>query len=224
MIGAIQVLFRLILATILGGIVGFERERHEKAAGFRTHILVCIGSCLIMLTSMHMFDIYKGTAALDPARIAAGVVTGIGFLGAGTIIRFGATVRGLTTAASLWAIAGVGLAVGSGFYWAAIITSAIIFACLYLLTRLEAKISRKSVYDTLVVESKPDIMNLQNVKNLLSNYNTQMRDFQIRKLDNQNVVYSFDLKLLTPGQYDIIIEDAMKLEGVKSARWERHRR
>ncbi|UCH12855.1 MAG: MgtC/SapB family protein [Candidatus Omnitrophota bacterium] len=223
MIGAIQVLFRLILATILGGIVGFERERHEKAAGFRTHILVCIGSCLIMLTSMHMFDVYKGTAALDPARIAAGVVTGIGFLGAGTIIRFGATVRGLTTAASLWAIAGVGLAVGSGFYWAAVITSAIILICLYLLTKVEAKISRKSAYDTLMVESKPDIMNLQNVKNLLSNYNTQMHDFQISKLDNQNVVYSFDLKLLTPGQYDIIIEDVMKLEGIKSARWERHR-
>ncbi len=223
MIGAIQVLFRLILATILGGVVGFERERHEKAAGFRTHILVCIGSCLIMLTSMHMFDVYKDTATLDPARIAAGVVTGIGFLGAGTIIRFGATVRGLTTAASLWTIAGVGLAVGSGFYWAAVITSAIIWICLYLLTKVEAKISRKSAYYTLMIESKPDVMNLQNVKNLLSDYNVQMGDFQIRKLDNQNVVYNFDLKLLTPDQKDIIIENAMKIDGIKSTRWERHR-
>ena len=223
MIGAIQVLFRLILATILGGIIGFERERQEKAAGFRTHILVCVGSCLIMLTSMHIFDVYKGVTAVDPARIAAGVVTGIGFLGAGTIIRFGATVRGLTTAASLWAIAGIGLAVGSGFYWAAVVTSAIILMCLYLFTKMEAKISRKSVYDTLMIESKPDIVNLQNVKNLLSNYNTQTRDFQIKKLDNQNIVYNFDLKLLTPGQKDIIIENAMKIDGIKSTRWERHR-
>ena len=223
MIGAIQVLFRLILATILGGVVGFERERQEKAAGFRTHILVCVGSCLIMLTSMHMFDVYKGATALDPARIAAGVVTGVGFLGAGTIIRFGASIRGLTTAASLWAIAGIGLAVGSGFYWAAAITSAIILTCLYLLTKVEAKMSRKYVYGTLIVESKPDVTNLQNVKNLLSDYNVQMGDFQIRKLDNQNVVYNFDLKLLTPGQKDIIIENAMKIDGIKSTRWERHR-
>jgi len=170
-----------------------------------------------------MFDVYKGAAALDPARIAAGVVTGIGFLGAGTIIRFGASVRGLTTAASLWAIAGIGLAVGSGFYWAAAITSVIILTCLYLLTKIEAKMSRKYVYGTLIVESKPDVMNLQNVKNLLSDYNVQMGDFEIRKLDNQNVVYNFDLKLLTPGQKDIIIENAMKIDGIKSTRWERHR-
>ena len=138
MIGAMQVLFRLVLATVLGGVVGLERERSEKAAGFRTHILVCLGSCLIMLTSMHMFDIYRRAAALDPARIAAGVVTGVGFLGAGTIIRFGGSVKGLTTAATLWAVAGVGLAVGSGFYLAAVMTSAIILLSLLFLTKLES--------------------------------------------------------------------------------------
>ena len=143
MIGSIQIVFRLILAGILGGMVGFERERREKAAGFKTHILVCIGSCLIMLTSMHMFDIYKGIAVLDPARIAAQVVTGVGFLGAGTIIRFRASVRGLTTAASLWAIAAIGLAVGSGFYLAAIVTSIIILLSLLLLGKVQAKISGK---------------------------------------------------------------------------------
>src|SRR3989338_5303831 len=123
MIGPIQILLRLMLAVILGGLVGLERELHDKAAGFRTHILVCIGSCLMMLTSMHIFDMYKGHTSVDPARIAAQVVTGVGFLGAGTIIMYGATVRGLTTAASLWTIAGVGLGVGSGFYSAAIFTS-----------------------------------------------------------------------------------------------------
>lgn len=148
MVGAIQILFRLILATVLGGIIGLERESHEKAAGFRTHILVCLGSCLIMLTSMHIFDIYKGVATLDPARIAAQVVTGVGFLGAGTIIRFRASVRGLTTAASLWAIAGVGLAVGSGFYFAAIVTSVIIFVSLYLLTKVETSVSKRNKVKT----------------------------------------------------------------------------
>ncbi|MBN1405011.1 MAG: MgtC/SapB family protein, partial [Candidatus Omnitrophica bacterium] len=126
MIGTWQVLFRLILAAILGGLVGLEREMQEKAAGFRTHILVCMGSCLMMLTSMHIFDLYKGVTSVDPARIAAQVVTGIGFLGAGTIIRYGASVKGLTTAASIWAICGIGLAVGCGFYTAAIFSALII--------------------------------------------------------------------------------------------------
>jgi len=144
MIGGIQVLFRLILSAVLGGAVGFEREIQGRVAGFRTHILVCVGSCLIMLTSMHMFDVYKGIAVLDPARMAAQVVTGVGFLGAGTIIRYRASVKGLTTAASLWAIAGIGLAVGSGFYFAAIVTSVVILLSLLLLTKIEAKISKKS--------------------------------------------------------------------------------
>ncbi len=142
MIGSIQIVFRLILAGVLGGAIGFERERREKAAGFKTHTLVCIGSCLIMLTSMHIFDIYKGIATVDPARIAAQVVTGVGFLGAGTIIRFRASVRGLTTAASLWAIAGVGLAVGSGFYLAAIVTVVIILLSLLFLSKVQARMSK----------------------------------------------------------------------------------
>lgn len=144
MIGNIQILFRLLLAAALSGAVGFERERQEKAAGFRTHILVCVGSCLIMLTSIHMLDAFGKSTAIDPSRIAAQVVTGVGFLGAGTIIRFRASVRGLTTAASLWAIAGVGLAVGSGFYFAAVVTSAIILLSLFSLTKIEAAISRKN--------------------------------------------------------------------------------
>ncbi|MFH0732728.1 MAG: MgtC/SapB family protein [Candidatus Omnitrophota bacterium] len=143
MLGNMQVLVRLILATILGGAVGLEREIQGRVAGFRTHILVCVGSCLMMLTSIHMFDVYHGLTSIDPARIAAQVVTGVGFLGAGTILRSKATVKGLTTAASLWAIAGVGLAVGSGFYWAAVFTSVIILLSLLFLSKIEAKISKK---------------------------------------------------------------------------------
>ena len=144
MVSGIHVLIRLVLAAILGGAIGLEREIQGRMAGFRTHILVCVGSCLIMLTSMHIYDIYNGIASVDPGRIAAQVVTGVGFLGAGTIIRYKASVKGLTTAASLWAIAGVGLAVGSGFYWAAIVTSTIILLSLLLLSKIEAKILRKN--------------------------------------------------------------------------------
>ncbi|HNW39436.1 MAG TPA: MgtC/SapB family protein, partial [Candidatus Omnitrophota bacterium] len=97
----LQMVMRLLVTLILSGFIGLERQVHRRDAGLRTHILVALGSCLIMLTSLYVFDIYKDQVALDPARIAAGVVTGIGFLGAGAIMRESDGIRGLTTAASL---------------------------------------------------------------------------------------------------------------------------
>ncbi|MFH1854322.1 MAG: MgtC/SapB family protein [Candidatus Omnitrophota bacterium] len=132
-----QIILRLVAGAILGGLIGFEREKHNrKIAGFRTHILVCVGSTLIMLTSIYVFEIYGAHASVDPSRIAAGVITGIGFLGAGTIIRSSTTVTGLTTAASLWTVSGIGLAVGCGFYIAGFVTVMIVLAALYLLRKL----------------------------------------------------------------------------------------
>jgi len=137
MLSNMQILMRLIMAAILGGLVGFERETHNKRiAGFRTHILVCLGSTLIMLTSIYMFISYGNSAPVDPGRIAAGVVTGIGFLGAGTIIRSRVSVTGLTTAASLWTVAGIGLAVGCGLMMAGIVTTIIALATLYILRKI----------------------------------------------------------------------------------------
>ena len=114
-----ELLLRLVLAGILGGAVGFERERHNRPAGLRTHILVCLGSALVMIVSVEGFSGALGPRG-DQARLAAQVVSGIGFLGAGTIMRQGSSVRGLTTAASLWVVAAVGLATGIGLYLAAI--------------------------------------------------------------------------------------------------------
>ncbi|MGD9014916.1 MAG: MgtC/SapB family protein [Candidatus Omnitrophota bacterium] len=137
MINSYAVVGRLILAVLLGGLIGFEREVRGHSAGLRTHILVSLGSCLIMLTSLYVFDIYRDSASVDPARIAAGVITGIGFLGAGAIIRSGEAVRGLTTAAGLWLVAGIGLAVGSGFYLPSFVTALLAIIVLYFLSYLE---------------------------------------------------------------------------------------
>lgn len=133
----IQVMIRLILSVLLSGLIGLERQLHRRTAGLRTHILVSLGSCLIMLTSLYVFDIYKNQVPLDPSRIAAGVITGIGFLGAGTIIRERERIRGLTTAASLWVVAGIGLAVGCGFYSAASFTAVLALVVLFFLRYLE---------------------------------------------------------------------------------------
>ncbi len=131
---------RLLLITALAGCIGYERERHGRAAGFRTHILVGLGSCLVMLTGLYLMDMFPGRTDMDPTRMAAQVVSGIGFLGAGTIIRYGASVRGLTTAASLWTVAGLGLAVGSGFLFAAVMATGIVLVTLFGLSRLDHRI------------------------------------------------------------------------------------
>lgn len=137
MISSVSIIIRIALSALLGGLIGIEREIHRHEAGLRTHILVCIGSALIMLTSQYVFDIYKGVAPVDPSRIAAGVITGIGFLGAGAIIRYGMAVKGLTTAASLWVTSAVGLAVGCGFYLAGVFTTIVVILVLLILRNFE---------------------------------------------------------------------------------------
>lgn len=137
----ISMILRLILACVLGGLIGFEREHVHRPAGFRTHILVCVGSALVMVTSEYIFYKYSSRVNIDPARLGAQVISGIGFLGAGTIIKEGVSVKGLTTAASLWAVSCIGIAVGIGFYAGALIATIIIYMTLIVLKKMQSKIA-----------------------------------------------------------------------------------
>ena len=139
MITHLEVILRLVLAVLLSGLVGLEREVKGRAAGFRTHILVCTGSTLVMLTCVFLG---RGSGPFD-THMAAQVVSGIGFLGAGTIIQFRDSVRGLTTAASVWAAAGIGLAVGAGFYVGAVSATLIVLIVLFLLSNFERRVGSK---------------------------------------------------------------------------------
>lgn len=141
----VELIIRLGSAAALGGVIGFERELHGKTAGFRTHSLVSMGSALFMLVSIHVFDVYGGEAGVDPSRIAAQVVTGIGFLGAGTIIRAGMGIKGLTTAAGLWTASGIGLACGLGYFEGAVVGTAITLAILVLFSRIGRWIGARDV-------------------------------------------------------------------------------
>ncbi len=124
----VTIILRLLLATALGAIIGFQRERAGKPAGLRTHILICLGAALFTVASIYGFG-----AASDPARIAAGVLIGVGFLGAGIIMRTGeGIVAGLTTAATIWAVAGIGLAAGAGLYLVSAVATVLILIVLYL--------------------------------------------------------------------------------------------
>lgn len=139
MITHLEIAFQLLMAAILGGLVGLERERISWYAGLRTHMLVCIGSTLIMIVSQYGFEktVHTGSVVLDPSRIAAQVVSGIGFLGAGTILFLKNKIKGLTTAASLWAVAAVGLAIGGELYAAAVFTTLLIVITLAVLKPIE---------------------------------------------------------------------------------------
>jgi len=145
-----EMVIRLLLGAVLGGVIGFEREVHGQAAGFRTQLLVCVAAVLIMIVSENYYfhlllenpELLKQDSAfrIDPARIAAGAVIGIGFLGAGAIIKSGFIIRGLTTAASIWIISAIGLAIGAGLYFEGILTSLITIIALLILRKLQRNI------------------------------------------------------------------------------------
>lgn len=145
-----EILLRLGLAALLGMIIGYERERQNQPAGLRTHAILAIGSCLAMTISINIaMQFYPDVPNGDPGRIAAQVVSGIGFLGAGAILRYGTNVKGLTTATSLWTIAIVGLAVGAGHYFSAVGTTAALLIVLVILNLLEKRLIRS--YQTISV-------------------------------------------------------------------------
>lgn len=141
----VQMILRLCLAAFFGGLIGLEREIHGKMVGFRTHALVSVGSALIMVVSIDIYEAYRGLAQVDPSRIAAQVVSGIGFLGAGAIIRYPTDIKGLTTAAGLWVVAGIGLACGGGFLKPALVTTILVLAILAVFGKLGQRMGLKDV-------------------------------------------------------------------------------
>ncbi|MBV9570837.1 MAG: MgtC/SapB family protein [Alphaproteobacteria bacterium] len=152
-----MLVLRLFVAAILGSIVGADRERLVWAAGLRTHMLVCVGACLFMIVSSFGFADILGTSnvVLDPSRVAAQVVSGIGFLGAGSILLRGEVVRGLTTAASLWTVAAIGLAVGGGLYVQAVAATVVILLILAGIKPLEERFQQHHRMHELVLQTEP---------------------------------------------------------------------
>jgi putative Mg2+ transporter-C (MgtC) family protein len=141
----IDIAIRLITATLLGSVIGLERESHGKEAGFKTYSLVCLGSALMMIVSVDVFNIFKGVAQVDPGRIAAQAVTGIGFIGAGAIIRSQeGSIKGLTTAAGIWSACAIGLACGLGLFKQAIMTTVLVLIVLVLFSKVQRKIIKKN--------------------------------------------------------------------------------
>jgi len=186
-----EIAVRLLVATLLSGIVGLERERGERAAGLRTHALVGLGSCLLMIVSAFGFeDWHYSPGALDPSRIAAQVVSGIGFLGAGVIIfqRDGGVVCGLTTAASVWVVAAIGLAVGGGLYITSIVATAITLLILAGLKPLERRVVRRRTVTTerLALELDAAVLPVREVVTTVQDGGLQVERVRLRPSDRPN--------------------------------------
>jgi len=184
----IEILLRLILAIALGGLIGLEREASQKPAGLRTNILVCVGSAMMMSLGSAIVTA-KGGNGDSLVRMAAGVITGIGFLGAGTIVHARGMVAGLTTASTLWVVAGLGLVIGAGYYVPAVLLTALIMFTLILFLRIEGSYLKKSVYNySLRVRENPDIMS--GIRKLSFHHGLKLEKIALKK-DRDYFIVSF---------------------------------
>lgn len=196
MIPTQEIVLRLVLGALVGGIIGFERELHGRAAGFRTQLIVCVAAVLIMIVSENYYHYIHGaesTLRIDPARISAGALIGIGFLGSGVIIKSGYAVRGLTTAASIWIVSAIGLAIGGGLYFEGLFTAAITILALIVLRTIEEKI--KTLRFKNLIISTPAFENVEEtIKSLIEEYGFHIHSVNYEKSSSPNeIIYNFTI-------------------------------
>lgn len=212
---------QMALACVLGGMIGYERQSRRKSAGLRTNMLVCLGSCLIMMMSYDIYRQVEGMTNADPARLGAQVVSGIGFLGAGAIMKEGLSVTGLTTAACLWVVACVGLAVGAGFYVEAIITTVLAVMVVGVLSHFELKKSVHAGVLQLTIYSDNNPKQLSIVNECLDNINIniskiKMHEEYVRESQEQTIILVMEMVLLNNRHYSMtyIVNVLQELPGI----------
>lgn len=182
-----DVIVRLFLSFVAGLIIGIERGRHKQVLSLRPHILIAVGSTLVMLISIYLPQIFGADKNYDPGRIAAQVVSGIGFLGAGAIIRMGVNVKGLTTATTIWVASAIGLAIGAGFYLAALIAVVIIMLVLIFIDFLEKNVFRESLYKVVTVKYEGMDNRKEDVVSILKKHQVRILTINVEKDFEKNV-------------------------------------
>jgi len=211
-----ELTIRVLISALCGGFIGLERELNNHAAGFRTHILVCIGSTCIMLLSIYGFSQFvdEVNVRVDPARLAAQVITGIGFLGAGAIMRNGSMISGLTTAASIWVVAAIGLCIGAGFMYLAFLATVLVVIILFVLNKVENVMMRNWRKRDVVIQLIDRPGSLANITSLFSRYDIQISNM-VMKSDSRmmedgikmpTMEIRFQLKTKKPKFYPVAME------------------
>jgi putative Mg2+ transporter-C (MgtC) family protein len=220
-ISELHILLRLLLALLLGGLVGFEREQSNHAAGLRTNILVCLGSCLLMLLSMYGFASFvdEPNVRVDPARLAAAVITGIGFLGAGTILFTGKSITGLTTAASLWVVSAIGLAVGAGFYFASATATIMVLVTLWAFNKLEKRYISAKKEHLLKIKVNNLSKALLDINGLLTDQKIIIRKMLLEECeddgDGEQIMLNAYVTLPKSEKLLMLLDKIKHLEGVR---------
>lgn len=206
-----EFIFRVFVAALLGGMIGFEREYRAKEAGLRTHFLVAMGSALFMIVSQYGFNAVLGTSiTLDPSRVAAQVVSGIGFIGAGTIIFQKHVIKGLTTAAGLWVTSAIGLACGSGLYLLSVASTLLVLLCLETIFFILMRIGSLTISVTISTTEREKI---KKVVNQLREDCVTMDSYEMKR-HGELFVVSMELKVKRNNYRNRIIEFMDKFDGV----------
>lgn len=215
-----EIIFRLFLASFFGGLVGLEREVHGREAGIRTYLLVSLGSALIMIVSEYLAFEYQGKFSsdlfrVDPGRIAAQAITGIGFLGAGVIIRYKNSIRGLTTAASMWVVCAIGLAIGAGYYLFGSVVSGIAILSLVGLKGIEKKLS-KDWYEEMIIVSEDSEGQADRIQEVMDKYNIKVTKLSIKKdFQKKEITLGFRLRLRAVQPDRNILKGIFGVPGIK---------
>jgi putative Mg2+ transporter-C (MgtC) family protein len=212
-----EIFLRLTAALVAGSAIGFERERDSQPAGLRTHMILAVGAALVMIMSINIAVRFGS----DPARLAAQVVSGIGFLGAGAILRYGLNIKGLTTASTLWTTAMVGMAIGYGYYLVALFAVTIMLIVLTLVERFEKKFVRVNVFRTVVIEVNDREGILREVRKTLAQIADAIVTFNVQKsVKNQRMRLEIVARFNRGEELEDMMEVMSSIEGVRSIKIE----
>jgi putative Mg2+ transporter-C (MgtC) family protein len=215
----LNIFTHLLVATMAGGLIGLERSYHGRPAGFRTHTLVCVASSLLMLVTMYQARLFAGappdTLRIDPTRMAQGVMTGIGFLGAGVILREGLTVRGLTTAASIWVTAAIGILAGVGFYSAVLIGSVITIGILTVFRKAENWMPSQIFANNSIIFGRDNYMSETEIRELLLKNGFSVANVSYRLMEKgEQLEYRMTMRTMDSGNIEKLSKTLLGLSSI----------
>jgi putative Mg2+ transporter-C (MgtC) family protein len=218
----IIIILHLVGALVAGGVIGIERTFHGHPAGFRTHALVCLASSMLMLVTLYGWTWLPGVSLdnvrADLTRMGQGIMTGIGFLGAGVIFKEGLNVRGLTTAASIWVTAAIGILLGTGFYFAAILATVLTLGTLSLFRLLEDRLPRESYAQYHISFDRNNVMPENQVRQLLIDHGFVIGNMSYRIIPTGLFEYCMDIRTADPDNTSILAKKLREMESVREFR------
>jgi len=216
----LTVIMRLVFAVVAGMLIGFERERRYQPAGLKTHMVLSLGSCLIMILSLYIpMGFIEKSPNADPGRLAAQVISGIGFLGAGAIFKYGFNIKGLTTAASIWTTSGIGLTFGAGFYFLGIVSTIFLIIILHFFEKIEDWfIERRDLRDITVIFYSEDLR-VENVMSAIKNFNFDIKQVSITEnVENRTTEIVINCRIEEDFKIHEMFENIKSLGNIKTLR------